>query len=60
MYVLRELLDGHAVKFHGEFIDVEIDPPRVGTVSGRSPLFYFGGPLARCPRTAPPPAPTCS
>jgi alkanesulfonate monooxygenase len=43
MFVLRELLDGHAVKFHGDFIDVEIDPPRVGTVSGRSPLFYFGG-----------------
>ena len=43
MFVLRELLDGHAVKFHGEFVDIEIDPPRVGTVSGRSPLFYFGG-----------------
>jgi sulfoquinovose monooxygenase len=43
MYALRELLDGHAVKLHGEFVDLEIDPPRVRTVSGASPLFYFGG-----------------
>ncbi len=43
MFALRELLDGHAVKFHGDFVDLEIDPPRVRTVSGRSPLFYFGG-----------------
>jgi alkanesulfonate monooxygenase len=43
MYALRELLDGHAVKFHGDFVDLEIDAPRVRTVSGRSPLFYFGG-----------------
>ena len=43
MFALRELLDGHAVKFHGDFVDLEIDPPRVTTVSGRSPLFYFGG-----------------
>ncbi|MEE8600947.1 LLM class flavin-dependent oxidoreductase [Euzebya tangerina] len=49
MFVLRELLDGHAVKFHGDFVDLELDPPRVGTVSGSSPLFYFGGlsPAAR-------------
>jgi len=49
MFALRELLDGHAVKFHGDFVDLEIDPPRVTTVSGRSPLFYFGGlsPAAR-------------
>ena len=49
MYVLRELLDGRRVDFHGEFIDLQIDPPRVRTVSGRSPLFYFGGlsPAAR-------------
>jgi alkanesulfonate monooxygenase len=49
MYALRELLDGHAVKFHGDFVDLDIDPPRVTTVSGTSPLFYFGGlsPAAR-------------
>ncbi|MEJ7561174.1 MAG: LLM class flavin-dependent oxidoreductase [Ilumatobacteraceae bacterium] len=49
MHVLRELLDGKAVNFHGDFLDVEVDPPRVRTVSGSSPLFYFGGlsPAAR-------------
>jgi alkanesulfonate monooxygenase len=49
MFALRELLDGHAVKFHGDFLDLDIDPPRVTTVSGSSPLFYFGGlsPAAR-------------
>ena len=49
MYALRELLDGHAVKFQGDFVDLNIDPPRVTTVSGTSPLFYFGGlsPAAR-------------
>ena len=49
MYVLRQLLDGQAVEFHGEFIELQIEPPRVRTESGRSPLFYFGGlsPAAR-------------
>lgn len=43
MQVLRALLDGDAVDFHGEFVDLEIDPPRVRTVSGSCPGFYFGG-----------------
>lgn len=43
MQVLRTLLDGNPVDFHGEFIDLEVTPPRVGTVSGRCPPFYFGG-----------------
>ncbi len=49
MYVLRELLDRRSVDFHGDFVDVTVDPPRVATVSGQSPLFYFGGlsPAAR-------------
>ncbi len=49
MYALRELLDGRAVDFHGDFVDLEVQPPRVRTVSGSSPLFYFGGlsPAAR-------------
>jgi alkanesulfonate monooxygenase len=49
MYCLRRLLDGEPVELHGEFVDLVIEPPRVGTVSGRSPLFYFGGlsPAAR-------------
>lgn len=49
MFCLRELLDGKPVDFHGEFVDLRVDPPRARTVSGRSPLFYFGGlsPAAR-------------
>ena len=49
MYALRELLNGHAVKLDGDFLQLEIDPPRARTVSGASPLFYFGGlsPAAR-------------
>ncbi|MGH1502685.1 MAG: LLM class flavin-dependent oxidoreductase [Acidimicrobiales bacterium] len=49
MYVLRELLDGRSVDFRGDFVDLRIDPPRIRTVSGKSPLFYFGGlsPAAR-------------
>lgn len=49
MYVLRELLDGRSVDFHGDHLNVTVDPPRITTVSGRSPLFYFGGlsPAAR-------------
>ena len=43
MQVLRALLDGQRVDFHGEFVDLELDPPRVSTVSGRCPMFYFGG-----------------
>jgi alkanesulfonate monooxygenase len=49
MFVLRKLLDREGVDFHGDFIDLTLEPPRIGTVSGRSPLFYFGGlsPAAR-------------
>ncbi len=49
MYCLRELLDGRGVDFHGDFVDLTIEPPRIRTVSGSSPLFYFGGlsPAAR-------------
>ena len=43
MHVLRTLLDGRPVDFHGEFVDLTLDPPRARTVSGRCPLFYFGG-----------------
>jgi alkanesulfonate monooxygenase len=49
MYCLRELLDGKPVDFHGQHVDLTVDPPAARTVSGRSPLFYFGGlsPAAR-------------
>ncbi|MBM3954769.1 MAG: LLM class flavin-dependent oxidoreductase [Planctomycetes bacterium] len=49
MRILRTLLDGRAVDVDGEFYRLRLDPPRVTTVSGRCPPFYFGGlsPLAR-------------
>lgn len=49
MYALRELLDGKPVKLDSDHLQLDIEPPRVRTVSGRSPLFYFGGlsPAAR-------------
>ena len=43
MQVLRQLLNREAVDFHGEFVDLELEPPRIGTVSGTCPPFYFGG-----------------
>ncbi len=43
MQVLRTLLNGERVDFHGEFVDLALDPPRAATVSGRCPMFYFGG-----------------
>ncbi|WP_423917070.1 LLM class flavin-dependent oxidoreductase [Candidatus Poriferisodalis sp.] len=43
MTVLRTLLDGQPIDFDGEFVSVQLDPPRIGTVSGRCPPFYFGG-----------------
>jgi len=49
MYVIRELLDGRPVDFHGDFVDLTIDPPRIATEIGGCPAFYFGGlsPAAR-------------
>lgn len=43
MQVLRQLLDGERVDFHGDFVDLELDPPRITTVSGKCPPMYFGG-----------------
>jgi len=43
MQVLRQLLNGESIDFHGEFVDLELDPPRAATVSGTCPPFYFGG-----------------
>ncbi|MDX1447445.1 MAG: LLM class flavin-dependent oxidoreductase [Acidimicrobiia bacterium] len=43
MQVLRALLNGESVDYHGEFVDLTIDPPRIRTVSGTCPPFYFGG-----------------
>jgi alkanesulfonate monooxygenase len=43
MQVLRQLLNGDAIDFHGDFVDLQLDPPRAGTVDGTCPPFYFGG-----------------
>lgn len=43
MAVLRTLMNGEALDFDGEFYKLKVDPPRIRTVSGRSPAFYFGG-----------------
>ncbi len=43
MQVLRQLLDGESIDFHGDFVDLTLDPPRARTVDGRCPPFYFGG-----------------
>lgn len=43
MQVLRQLLNGESIDFHGDFVDLELDPPRARTVSGTCPPFYFGG-----------------
>lgn len=43
MQVLRQLLDGEPVDFHGDFVDLHLDPPRIRTVDGTCPPFYFGG-----------------
>jgi alkanesulfonate monooxygenase len=43
MQILRTLLNGEAVDHHGAHYQLKLEPPRVGTVSGRCPPFYFGG-----------------
>ncbi|MEQ9146577.1 MAG: LLM class flavin-dependent oxidoreductase [Parvibaculaceae bacterium] len=43
MQILRALLNGEALSHQGEHYRLELDPPRVGTVSGTCPPFYFGG-----------------
>lgn len=43
MQILRTLLDGKPLDHDGEFWKLKLDPPRVTTVSGQCPPFYFGG-----------------
>lgn len=43
MEILRALLDRQPVAHHGATHDLEVDPPRLGTVTGTCPPFYFGG-----------------
>jgi len=43
MTILRMLLSGDPLDHRGEFWKLRLDPPRVATVSGKAPPFYFGG-----------------
>lgn len=43
MQILRSLLDREPVAHDGPTYDLTVDPPRIGTVSGRCPPLYFGG-----------------
>jgi alkanesulfonate monooxygenase len=43
MQILKTLLNGEHLSHQGEFWTLDIDPPRVKTVSGKAPLLYFGG-----------------
>lgn len=49
MHILRTLLNGEHLKHDGEFWQLDVAPPRLTTVSGKCPPFYFGGlsPAAR-------------
>lgn len=49
MKILKTMLSGQHLSHHGEFYDLELDPPRMTTVSGQCPPLYFGGlsPAAR-------------
>lgn len=43
MQILKAMLSGEHLSYKGEFYNLELDPPRVGTVSGKCPPLYFGG-----------------
>jgi alkanesulfonate monooxygenase len=43
MQILKAMLDGEHLSHQGEHYTIEIDPPRMTTVSGKCPPLYFGG-----------------
>jgi len=43
MAILKTMLNGETLDHDGEFWKLKLAPPRVGTLSGRAPLLYFGG-----------------
>jgi alkanesulfonate monooxygenase len=43
MQALRTLLSGESLSADGEWVNVQVDPPRLRTVSGECPPLYFGG-----------------
>ena len=43
MQILKRLLNGETLDFHGEFFQLQMNAPAVRTVRGACPPFYFGG-----------------
>lgn len=43
MQILKALLNGKHLNHQGEHYKIDIDPPRITTVSGKCPPLYFGG-----------------
>jgi alkanesulfonate monooxygenase len=43
MQILKTLLNGEHLSHHGEHWNLDLDPPRFTTVSGKCPPLYFGG-----------------
>ncbi|HEX6784419.1 MAG TPA: LLM class flavin-dependent oxidoreductase [Sphingomicrobium sp.] len=43
MQILKTLLSGEHLNHDGEYYKLNLDPMRVGTLSGKPPLLYFGG-----------------
>lgn len=43
MQALRKLLNRESIDMDGDYVHLELDPPRIGTVDGACPPFYFGG-----------------
>ena len=43
MQALRTLLNGETLHMDGEHIQLDLEPPRMSTRSGKCPPFYFGG-----------------
>ena len=41
--IVRTLLNGEALDHDGEFYQLKLEPPRIATLSGKCPPFYFGG-----------------
>ncbi|AUW60100.1 alkanesulfonate monooxygenase [Sphingobium sp. SCG-1] len=49
MQILKTMLNGEHLDHQGEFYKLNLDPPKITTVSGKCPPLYFGGlsPAAR-------------
>ncbi|QGN53848.1 LLM class flavin-dependent oxidoreductase [Novosphingobium sp. Gsoil 351] len=41
--IVKTLLNGEHLSHKGEFYELELDPPRMTTISGKCPPMYFGG-----------------